>query len=160
MSHGVFVCVGPWSVEPSSLVALFISLGICCANTLLLFFYEKRNFIMRLGVVEKAHWYGANIWSKNIFKVAFNFLFLDFLALTMFTNICITKFIFDHFWHVIMGPQTTYTMSNACFIFHGWCMVLLLINWMFCLWWWYKVIVCGKISKHVVCGVQFMYMFK
>jgi hypothetical protein len=124
------------------------------------FFYEKRNFIMRLGVVEKAHWYGANIWSKNIFKVAFNFLFLDFLALTMFTNICITKFIFDHFWHVIMGPQTTYTMSNACFIFHGWCMVLLLINWMFCLWWWYKVIVCGKISKHVVCGVQFMYMFK
>ncbi len=64
---------------------------------IIIVFYEGNNFFMRLGVVEKAHWYGANRWSKDIFKVSFDFLFLDFLALKMFTNICTTKFIFYHF---------------------------------------------------------------
>jgi hypothetical protein len=95
-------------------------LGTFVVEHIIIVFYEGNDFFMRLGVVEKAHWYGANRWSKNIFKVSFDFLFLDFLALTMFTNICTTKFILDHFWNITMGPQTTHTMLDACFIFHGW----------------------------------------
>jgi hypothetical protein len=55
MSHGVFLCVDPWSVEPSSLVALFVSLGIMLCTKLLLFLIRGAIFFARLLVVEKAH---------------------------------------------------------------------------------------------------------
>jgi hypothetical protein len=94
--------------------------GNYVVENIIIVFYEGNYFFMRLGVVEKAHWYGTNRWSKNIFKVSFDFLFVDLLALTMFTSTCTMKFIFDDFLNVTVGPQTTHTVSNACFIFHGW----------------------------------------
>jgi len=112
------------SCEPKVKVATFIPYcaihlfrNYVIEHIIIVFFYQGNFFFMRLGVIEKAHWYGTSRWNNRVFNVSFDFLFLDFLDLIMFTNILYYQV---HFWNVTMGPQITHIMSNACFIFHGW----------------------------------------
>jgi len=107
---------------------------------------EGNNFFMRLGVVEKVHWYGANRWSKNIFKVSFDFLFLDFFG---FDSVHKHLYYKVHFlWFLKCHYGTSNSTHNVKCMFHFPCLkVLLLINWMLCLWMWYKVIVCEQIPN-------------
>ncbi len=62
-----------------------------------------------------------------------------------------------HFWSFLNCHYGTWnnTHNVKCMFHFPWLKVVLLINWMHFLWWWYKVIVCGRIQT---CGVQFMYI--
>jgi len=117
--ESLFVFVhGVWNVHP--LLHYSFLWELCCRTHYYCFLWGEQ-FLYEA----RSCWEGPLIWNKNIFKVAFHFLFLVFLALTMFTNICTTKFIFDHFWNVLWEPQTTHTIFKCmfhfpCFIFHSW----------------------------------------
>lgn len=63
-SRGVFFCVGPWSVEPSSTCCCIICFfGNYVVQQIIIVFYEGSNFFARLGVVEKTHL--MSLWTSN-----------------------------------------------------------------------------------------------